>query len=214
MYNPSTFKEARVPVLHDFIRQHGFGTLVTLRPDGLEADHLPFELDPEPAPLGTLRGHVARANPVWQTTRRDVEALVVFLGPNVYVTPGWYPTKQETGQVVPTWNYVVVHARGRLHAIEDRAWLRGLVARLTARHERGRERPWSSTDAPPDFIEAMVNGIVGLEIPIVRLEGKWKVSQNRNAADRRGVIAGLRAAGDPASAAMARLMADGATEDS
>ena len=183
-----------------------FAALVTLGPDGLTADHIPLELDSEPAPLGTLRGHVARANPVWQIYRKDVEALAVFQGPDVYVSPAWYPTKQETGKVVPTWNYAVVHAHGPLRVVDDPEWLRALVTRLTDRHEAGRAQPWRVTDAPADFIDGMLKGIVGLEIPITRLDGKWKMSQNRNAVDRAGVVQALRAAGDGASAAVADLV--------
>ena len=206
MHNPPAFKEDRIPVLHDLIRARSFAALVTLGPDGLTADHIPLELDPEPAPLGTLRGHVARANPVWQSYRKDVEVLAVFQGPDVYVTPAWYPTKQESGKVVPTWNYAVVHAHGSLRVIDDREWLRALVTRLTDRHESGRPQPWHVTDAPDDFIDGMLKGIVGLEIPITRLEGKWKMSQNRNAADRAGVVQGLRAAADGPSVAVADLV--------
>ena len=206
MFNPTLFKEDRIPVLHELIRARGFAALVTLGPHGLTADHIPLELDPEPAPLGTLRGHVARANPVWQVYRKDVEVLAVFQGPDVYVSPAWYPTKQETGKVVPTWNYAVVHAHGPLRAVDDAEWLRALVTRLTDRHEAGRAQPWHVTDAPADFIDGMLKGIVGLEIPITRLDGKWKMSQNRNAVDRAGVVQALRAAGDGASAAVADLV--------
>lgn len=203
MYNPPVFREERIPVLHDLIRARAFAALVTLGPDGLSAEHIPLELDPAPGPFGTLRGHVARANPVWQTYRKDVDALAVFQGPEGYVTPSWYPTKQETGKVVPTWNYAVVHARGPMRVVEDREWLRALVTRLTDRHEDGRAQRWRVTDAPEDFVDGMLKGIVGLEIAIARLEGKWKMSQNRNAADRAGVVQGLRAAGDAGSAAVA-----------
>jgi transcriptional regulator len=154
-----------------------------------------------------LRGHVARANPVWHASARDVEALVIFSGPHAYVTPAWYPTKQESGRVVPTWNYAVVHAYGRLRAIEDVAWLRNFVSRLTERHEGERAVPWKVTDAPADFIERQLGGIVGLEILVRRLDGKWKVSQNRPAPDRAGVVAGFRERGDPASGGMADLVA-------
>jgi transcriptional regulator len=212
MYNPPLFKEDRVPVLHELIRARPFATLVTLGPGGLGADHIPLELDPEPAPLGTLRGHVARANPLWRDHRRDVEVLAVFHGPEGYVSPAWYPSKQETGKVVPTWNYAVVHAYGPLRAIEDREWLRALVTRLTDRHEAGRADPWRVTDAPDDFVQAMLNGIVGLEIPITRLEGKWKMSQNRNAADRAAVVQALRSEGDPARLAVADIVARRAAE--
>ena len=161
MYNPPHFREERLPVLHAFIREHGLATLVTLGPDGLVADHIPMEVHADDGPFGTLRGHVSRANPVWHRAAPGMEALAVFQGPQTYVSPAWYPTKQETGKVVPTWNYAVVHARGPLHAVEDRAWLRALVERLTARYEADRADPWHVTDAPEDFVEGMLEGIVG-----------------------------------------------------
>jgi transcriptional regulator len=210
MYNPAHFRETRVPVLHDLIRRHPLAALVTLGPDGLVANHIPMEVDPESGPWGTLRGHVARANPVWQEAARDVDALAIFAGPQRYITPSWYPTKQESGRVVPTWNYAVVHARGPLRAIDDPAWLRDFVTRLTARHEAERRAPWHVTDAPADFIERQLGAIVGIEIPLRRLEGKWKVSQNRAATDRVGVVAGLREGGEPAAHAMADLVAEAA----
>jgi transcriptional regulator len=208
MYNPAHFQETRVPVLHELIRRHPLATLVTLGPDGLMANHIPMEIDTEPAPFGTLRGHVARANPVWRVSAREVEALVIFSGPDGYVTPSWYLTKEESGRVVPTWNYAVVHAHGPLRAIEDMGWLRDFVSRLTDRHESERAAPWKVTDAPADFIERQLGGIVGLEIPVRRLEGKWKVSQNRPAPDRAGVVAGFRERGDPVSGALADLVAN------
>jgi transcriptional regulator len=193
MYLPGHFEESRVGVLHELIHAHPLGALVTLTPDGLDANHIPFEVDPEPAPFGTLRGHVARANPVWREFPRDVEALVIFQGPGTYVSPAWYPTKQETGRVVPTWNYAVVHAHGPLRVIDDKDWLRDFVTKLTNRHEaeRGGE-PWHVTDAPADYIDTMLGAIIGLEIPLTRLVGKWKMSQNRPAHDREGVVDGLR----------------------
>ena len=206
MYNPPHFREDRLPVLHALIRDHGFAALVTVGPDGLVADHIPMEVHADAGPLGTLRGHVSRANPLWQRAAPEMEALAIFQGPQTYVTPAWYPTKQDTSKVVPTWNYAVVHAHGPLRAIEDREWLRALVERLTTRHESDRADPWHVTDAPEDFVEGMLKGIVGIEIPIARLEGKWKVSQNRPAADRTGVAAGLRAAGGSVRAAMADLV--------
>jgi transcriptional regulator len=212
MYNSALFREERLPVLHELVRQQPFATLVTLGPDGLVADHLPMLLDAGAGPLGTLRGHVARANPVWRVHAPAVEALAIFQGAAGYITPAWYGTKRETGKVVPTWNYVVVHAHGPLRIIEDTAWLRGLVERLTERFEAERQHPWKVSDAPEDYVETMLRAIVGVEIPIARLEGKWKVSQNRPAQDRAGVVAGLRAAGDPASRAMADLVAETETE--
>ena len=207
MYNPAHFRETRVPVLHGLIKRHPLAALVTLGADGLVANHIPMEIDPQPGPFGTLRGHVARANPVWRDAASHVEALAIFSGPQIYITPSWYPTKEVSGQVVPTWNYVVVHAHGPLRAIDDPAWLRDFVSRLTDRHEGQRATPWHVTDAPADFIERQLGAIVGLEIPVHRLEGKWKVSQNRAASDRDGVVAGLRESRDRASAAMADLVA-------
>ena len=206
MYLPKHFEETRIDVLHRLIRDEPFAMLVTLGSGGLNANHLPLELDPEPGPFGTLRGHVARGNRIWEDVVPDVEALAVFQGSQTYITPTWYPTKQETGKVVPTWNYVVVHAYGTPRFIDDPAWLRGHVQRLTNRHESARPVPWRVTDAPEDFVTAMLRGIVGFEITITRLLGKWKVSQNRTEAERQGVTAGLRERADPGSAAMADLV--------
>jgi transcriptional regulator len=194
VYLPAHFTESRVEVLHQLVRDHPLAALVTLGPDGLAANHIPFEIAAEPAPFGTLRGHVARANPVWRDVAPGVEALAIFRGPDAYVSPAWYATKRETGKVVPTWNYLVVHAHGPLRVIEDTGWLRALVERLTARHEAGRPEPWKPADAPADFLAKQLRAIVGIEMPIARLVGKWKASQNRTPADRNGVIAGLEAA--------------------
>ena len=206
MYLPQHFEESRVDVLYEHIHAHPLGALVTLTSRGLDANHIPFEVDPEPAPFGTLRGHVARANPVWREFSRDVEALVIFQGPSTYVSPAWYPTKRETGKVVPTWNYAVVHAHGTPRFIDDRAWLRDFVTKLTNRHEAERPDPWKVTDAPADYVETMLGAIIGLEIPIVRLVGKWKMSQNRPAQDRDGVVEGLRQERGQAGAAIADLV--------
>jgi transcriptional regulator len=179
-------------VLRAFVRDHPLGLLVTQsRSGGVDANSVPFVLDADGDAPGVLRAHVARTNPVWQTARDDVDALVVFQGPHGYVSPAWYPSKTEHGKVVPTWNYVMVQARGRLRAIEDRAWLRDFVGRLTERHEAGRDAPWAVSDAPADFVETMLGAIVGIEIALTSLVGKWKVSQNRSAADRVGVAEGL-----------------------
>jgi len=206
MHLPSHFRETRVDVLHRLIREHPLGALVTLDAKGLDANHIPFEIDFEPAPFGTLRGHVARANPVWRNFLQETEALVIFQGAHAYVTPSWYPTKRETGKVVPTYNYAVVHAYGRLRAVEDREWLRELVTRLTDHHEASRTEPWHVGDAPPDYIDQMLAAIVGIEIPITRLLGKWKVSQNRVPADRDGVVEGLSTAKSEDGREMARLV--------
>src|SRR2546421_3124894 len=164
MYLPTHFEETRTDVLHGLIQAHPLGALVTLTPGGLDANHIPFEVDPAPAPFGTLRGHVARANPVWREFSREVEVLVIFQGPGTYVSPAWYETKQETGKVVPTWNYAVVHAHGALRVIEDRAWLRDFVTALTNRYEATRRDPWQVTDAPADYIDKQLGAIVGLEL--------------------------------------------------
>ena len=206
MYLPKHFEETRVQVLHELIRAHPLGALVALTASGLDANHIPFEVDPDPAPFGTLRGHIARANPLWRDYSREAEVLAIFQGPGAYISPSWYPTKRETGKVVPTWNYAVVHAHGTLRFIDDRAWLRAFVERLTNRHEAGRPDPWKVTDAPPDYIERQLGAIVGLEIPITRLIGKWKVSQNRPAEDRDGAVEGLRQQGDHSAVAMADLI--------
>lgn len=201
MYVPRHFEESRPDVLRAHIRAHPFATLVTWSEGGIDADHVPLELDVEPAPLGKLVGHVARANPVWQRAATDVDALAIFHGPHAYVSPGWYPSKHETGKVVPTWNYTVVHAYGTLRFIEDRTWLRALVERLTTRYEAGRPAPWALSDAPDDFLEAVLGAFVGFELTITRLVGKWKLGQNRPEADREGIARGL--AGEPSENASA-----------
>lgn len=201
MYTPKHFEETRAEVLHELIRAQPLGLLVTMSDAGLQANPIPFILDADPAGgPGILRAHVARANPLWRDTRADVESLVVFQGPQAYISPGWYPSKREHGKAVPTWNYIAVQARGTLRAIDDAAWLREFVTRLTTRHEAAQAEPWAVTDAPPDFVDTMLRAIVGIELTLTALTGKWKVSQNRPAADRAGVAAGLRATGFDAAA--------------
>lgn len=192
MYCPAHFSEDRTPVLHDAIRRTGLANLVTLGPEGLTATPLPLLLDPTSGSYGTLRGHMARANPQWRRFSTDVPTLAIFMGPHAYVSPSWYPSKRETGKAVPTWNYVTVHAHGPLEIFDDPDLLRDDVAALSARHEAGRPDAWAVSDAPKDFIEAMLKGIVGFRMTITRLEGKWKMSQNRPAPDRDGVVRGLR----------------------
>ena len=206
MYMPAHFEESRVDVLHALIRAHPLGTLVTMTANGLEANHLPFQIHPEPAPFGTLRGHVARANRLWRDSLPGVDALVVFSGPDAYVSPGWYPSKRESGKVVPTWNYAVVHAHGPLRIIDDREWLRAFVSGLTHRFESPRDDPWKVTDAPSDYIDQMLGAIVGIEIPVMRALGKWKVSQNRAQRDREGVAAGLLQEGGEDAMPMSELV--------
>jgi transcriptional regulator len=206
MYLPSHFEEQRTEVLHELIRRHPLGMLVTLDQGGLNANHLPFEFDPEPAPFGVLRAHVARGNPVWRDFSTEVETLVVFQGAQAYITPSWYATKREHGKVVPTYNYMVVHAYGAMRAVDDPAWVRSLLKRLTARHEAGRAQPWKLADAPRDFIDKLLPTIVGIEIPVTKLIGKWKVSQNQPQANREGVAEGLRQIGDENAMAMMRAV--------
>jgi transcriptional regulator len=212
MYVPSHFEETRVDVLHELIRTRPFATLVVSTSEGLEATHIPLELTADATPFGTLRGHVARANPIWRHASRGAPALAIFQGPASYVTPAWYASKRDHGRVVPTWNYTAVHAHGPLHSIEDPVWLRGLVERLTERHEAGRAEPWKVSDAPADFVQQMLRAIVGLEIPIARLLGKWKWSQNRDAKDREGVARGLLDQGGEAAVEMAALVREARSE--
>jgi transcriptional regulator len=207
MYQPPHFREDRIEIQHALIRSHSLGLLITAGPSGLQANHVPFLIDADGSEHGTLRAHLARANPQCQELAAVTECLVVFQGPQHYISPSLYPTKRETGKVVPTWNYITVHAWGRPKLIDDPVWLRCQLDDLTLHKERSRAAPWSVSDAPASFVAAQIKGIVGLEIPIARIEGKWKVSQNRPAVDRAGVIAGLRGDGGDAEI-MASLVAE------
>jgi transcriptional regulator len=202
MYVPKIFQEDRIDVLHDLIRTYPLGTLVTMNEDGMQANHVPFHVESAPEPFGTLYAHVARANPVWRDISRNNEGLVIFQGPQTYISPSWYPTKKETGMVVPTWNYAVVHAHGRLNPIEDVSWLRAFLEELTKTHEEGRAEPWNISDAPAEYIEKQLSAIVGLKLTITQLVGKWKLSQNRPAVDRANVIQTLLEQGTESSRAM------------
>jgi transcriptional regulator len=204
VYLPEHFAEPRVEVLHAALESAGLGTLVTSGADGLDASHVPLLLETDPGPYGRLVGHLARANPQWRTAVDGGPGLAIVLGPDAYVTPSWYPSKRESGRVVPTWNYVAIHAHGTVRFFQDRDRLHPLVDRLTDRHERSRPHPWKVEDAPPDYVEALLSGIVGFELTITRLEGKWKVSQNRSEADRRGVEDGLRLQGSEEMAGLVR----------
>jgi transcriptional regulator len=206
MYVPPQYRQDHEDALHALIDAHPFATLVAPTAEGFSVDHLPLLLDRS----GRLRVHVARANRLWQDARLDADAVAVFQGPHAYISPAWYPSKAETGKGVPTWNYAVVHARGRLRFIDDRDWLLAHVTALSARHEAARPAPWHVADAPGDYIQRMLAGIVGFELSIAQLEGKWKVGQNRTDADRAGAAAGLRGEGREGAAALAALM-DGRT---
>jgi transcriptional regulator len=192
MYNPSAIRETRPEIVEAAIASHPLATLGTMGSQRLDASHIPLLYYPAEGVSGVLRGHMARANPQWQDYARDTEALAIFGGPQHYVSPDWYPSKRETGNVVPTWNYVVVHARGSLSFRDDPGWLLENVRALTESQEENRETPWRVTDAPRDFIENLLRAIVGVELTIDSLEGKWKVSQNRPVPDREGVVAGLQ----------------------
>lgn len=206
MYVPPAFREARISTLHEHIRSVGFGTLVTLGNAGLTASHLPMLLDTAVEPHGQLRGHLARANPQWRDVGPETEGLAIFVGPNAYVSPSWYPSKKVDGRVVPTWNYVAVHAYGPLRLTDDTKFLASLVTELTERYEHALPEPWQTTDAPADFLDRQLKGIVGFELPISRIEGKWKLSQNRPEGDQIGVAAGLAESADPMGRATAALM--------
>jgi transcriptional regulator len=195
MYVPAHFREARPEVLHDFIARHPLSTLVVRTAAGLEANHIPMELVLAAGAPPRLRGHVARANPVWAQALPDEPVLAIFTGAQHYVTPSWYPAKARHGKVVPTWNYAAVHASGRIRFVDDAPWLRSLVGSLTDAHEARRDTPWKVGDAPDEYVAAMLRAIVGFEIEVSSLTGKFKASQNRDAGDRDGVARGLAAEG-------------------
>lgn len=209
MYCPEHFREERTDVLHGLMRAHPFATLVTLNGDGLEASHVPLLLCIDDDGQTWLRGHLARGNEQWRDASSDVEALAIFQGPHAYVSPSWYPTKQETGKVVPTWNYAIVHCRGALRVHDNVDWLLENVSALTDEHEGDRAEPWAVRDAPSRYIDTMLRGIVGVELQVASIAGKWKLSQNRNDADFRGVVDGLaqgEAADDHEMAAIMRAI--------
>ena len=201
MYQPSAFKEERIETLHALIRSHPLATLITAGHGGLLANLVPFTLVGEGA-KGTLRCHVARANDQVEALKAGAETLVLFQGPEAYITPSWYASKKEHGRVVPTWNYVVVQVRGKPRLIEDPAWIREQIGHLTSIHEGARAKPWNVSDAPEPYVAGQIKAIVGVEIPIAAIEGKWKASQNRPEADRQGVEAGLRREGIDEMAAL------------
>jgi len=181
MYIPAHFSIKSREALHKIILANPLGALVTMTPEGLDANHIPFELDPD---RGVLTAHVARANPVWQQCKDGADALVIFRGNQSYISPNWYPSKHETHRQVPTWNYEVVHVHGVLMVQDEERFVRGVVARLTRVHEAFEPKPWKMTDSAPEYIDGMLKAIVGIEIAITRLEGKTKLSQNREARDR------------------------------
>lgn len=209
MYLPAAFEESRPEALCALIADHPLGALVTVGPHGLDANHLPFEFDPAAGAHGTLRAHVARANPVWREAAERPEALVIFQGPSAYISPSWYPSKLETHRHVPTYNYMVVHAHGRIAVRDDEKFLRGLLARLTRRMEASQPEPWKMGEAPADYLSQLLADIVGIEIELTRLVGKSKLGQNREPRDRRGAAVALTGSGgDTASVALGKAMLD------
>ncbi|HEV7913295.1 MAG TPA: FMN-binding negative transcriptional regulator [Albitalea sp.] len=200
------FDEDRLDVLHALMRSHPLATLVTPTSTELLVDHLPLRLDAGDGPFGTLRGHVSRGNPLWRSLPGHVPSVAVFQGPQAYVSPSWYPSKHADGKAVPTWNYAVVHAHGVPRAIEDPQWLLQQLTLLTDQHESFQALPWKVSDAPRDFIDRLLGAIVGIEMPVTQLRGRWKVSQNRPLADRLGVAAGLQSRDGDEAQAMAALV--------
>jgi transcriptional regulator len=215
MYIPKHFEEKDPATLQALIAAHPLATWVTMddsqgQPE-LLANHIPFTLDTTRGPLGTLVGHVAKANPVWHLFSKKYHSIIAFQGPEIYITPSWYPSKQEHGKVVPTWNYAVVHAHGIPTAISDPEGLLKIVDFLTSTHEGQLQKtqgktPWQVADAPADYVQSLLNAIVGIEIPIEKLEGKWKISQNRPKSEQVGVVSGLSELGTPSALAMASLV--------
>ncbi len=206
MYIPPQFEQPDVEVMHELIRKRPLATLVTLGANGINANHIPLHLAEMPEPFGVLRGHIARANPLWHDLASDVETLAIFHGPDAYISPSWYATKQEAGKVVPTWNYEVVHAYGSLRVIDDAVWVRAQLEALTQQNEAAFPKPWAVSDAPEDFTEKLLGAVVGIEMVITRLTGKWKVSQNQPPQNRRSVIQGLNVSGQSEAVAMAALV--------
>ncbi len=208
MYMPAHFAQTDLDVMRDLIRRHPFAVMVSQGPSGPIIDHLPFELTESGSGYGKLSGHVARANPVWRELSDESESLIIFQGGQAYVSPSWYPTKQQTGRVVPTWNYRVVHARGTLRAVQDKTWLVSHLQRLTDQMEAGFTQPWSLKEAPEAFINGLVDSVVGVEMEIQHLSGKWKLSQNRSIEDQNGIAAGLRSQGMSDAQELAIAMSD------
>jgi transcriptional regulator len=206
MYIPKANEEKRVSVMRELMVAHPLGTLVTLGASGLFASHIPMVLEDDGSQFGVLQGHIARANAQWRDIVPTVDALAIFAGHQHYISPNWYPGTKEHGKEVPTWNYAVVHAYGPLKVVADERWLLTFLNKLTNIHEAGSPIPWKVSDAPEDFIKSLLNAIVGLELPIQRLEGKWKVSQNRTEEERKGVIEGLSKLNTPESLAMKALV--------
>ena len=212
MYTPRAFALDDLPEIHQLIQHTRLAQLITLGENGLQASHLPLLLNPDEGPNGTLYGHLAKANPQWRELQNGSEALVIFAGADAYISPAFYPAKAEHGKVVPTWNYIAVHAYGTPEVFSDAERLLKVVTALTDRHESGRAQPWRVSDAPADYIDGMLKAIVGFALPIERLVGKRKLSQNRSAADMAGVRDGLAASADVRDQTLARFIPQGVSE--
>lgn len=206
LYVPPAFKFDDAPAMLDHIDQVDFAMVALNSASGPSISHVPLMLDRDRGANGTLIGHIARANPQWQTADTATSGVAVFPGPDAYITPSWYPSKRQHGRVVPTWNYTVVHARGPVRFVDDAEFLRDVVTRLTKKLESRRDAPWAVTDAPERFIDSQLRGIIGIELTVADLEGKRKLSQNRDPADRAGVVEGLSAEQDTGSTAIAQLV--------
>lgn len=206
MYCPQHFNEADTLVMQSLIRDYPLATLVSLSGQGFEANHIPLNWVDDGSPYGVLQGHVARANPLWHEHAQDMAVLAIFHGPNAYISPSWYASKAEHGRVVPTWNYATVHAYGKFHANDDADWLRKQLDAMTQANEKGFPEPWALADAPIEFTEKLIAQIVGIEIEVTRLQGKWKVSQNQPSQNQNSVIDGLNACSRAQSAGMAALV--------
>jgi len=206
MYLPRHFEERDTGRLRGLIQRYPLGALITATESGLDANQIPFVFAHRASGAGTLHGHIARANPLWREVMPDAAVLVIFRGPDSFISPSWYPSKSENARVVPTWNYAVVHAHGVLRFVDDAAWVRSHVEALTREHEGKRESPWAVTDAPADFVDKMVAAVIGIEISITRQVGKWKASQNRSMSDRVGVVEGLEREAVPSRKTMAALI--------
>ncbi len=210
MFQSPIFREERTNVMHKMMHDYPFATLVSASESSLSADHIPLVLHPELSKIGTIRGHISIANPLWRNGEEEAQVLAIFQGPQAYISPSWYPTKQEHGKVVPTWNYVVVHAHGMLRFIKDHDWLLEHLGELTKRNENHRADPWAVSDAPDEFVARQLKGIVGIEIEVKSLSGTWKLSQNKNHQDKEGVEQGLADENTEQAIAVSNLVRDAA----
>ena len=206
MYIPEHFSEPNTDALHGLIRAYPLATLVSISEEGFNANHIPLHLDAAKGGHGTLSGHIARSNPLWKDIAANNQVLVIFHGPHAYVTPSWYASKAQTGMVVPTWNYVAVHAHGRVKVIEDKEWLRAHLSLLTADQETKFKQPWQLEDAPADFIDKLMRAVVGIEMEIAHMAGKLKASQNQSVENQLGVVFGLRESNMHEQCRMAAMM--------